>query len=81
MSERILAPLLVFIVLAGSTAAFGIEILGHGPVERAPSGVAALTLPKVEITGRRPATPVKIAERAGTADCGRDAALDAATHI
>ncbi len=81
MSERILAPLVVFLVLAGSTAAFGIELFGQGRVDGSPSTMAVVTLPKVEVTGRRPSTAVKVAERAAESDCGRVTPPAAATHI
>lgn len=81
MSERILAPLIVFLVLTGSTVAFGIELFGTPRPGRTAPALAEVRLNKVEITGRRPAVAIEVAGEAAGTGCGSDSRPGPATHI
>ena len=68
MFERILTPALAFMLLAGGTFAIGSELFASGrSIPAARISVveipgAVIELPRVEVTGRRLAAPLKIAE-------------------
>ncbi len=62
MFDRILSPVLVFVLLAGGTFAIGSELFSSRAAAAANTQVAAVQLPLVEVIGHRPATPVALAD-------------------
>ena len=62
MFDRILNPALVFLLLAGGTVAIGSELFSSGAAMATGTEVAAVQLPRVEVTGHRLATPVALVE-------------------
>jgi hypothetical protein len=62
MFDRILNPILVFVLLAGGTFAIGSELFSSGTAVAIGTDVAAVQLPLVEVTGHRLATPVALAD-------------------
>lgn len=62
MIERIFTPVLAFLLLVGGTVAIGHELFAPAQVPATTAQVAVVSLPRVEVTGRRAApAPVKVA--------------------
>ena len=62
MIERLFSAALTFTLLAGGTYAVGSELFAGGRQPTALKQAAAVELPQVEITGRRPAGLVALSD-------------------
>jgi hypothetical protein len=82
MIERIFTPVLAFMMLAGGTYAVGAELLASGATRTVRAEFATVRLPKVEVTGRRASTPVRVAgSRVGCPTAAPAAEAAPATRI
>jgi len=79
MTERILTPLLAFMLLAGGTLAVGSELFRAPHAGQHVAEVASVQLPRVEVIGHRVAAEVASAQLPRVEVTGHRVAADVAT--